>query len=146
MPPKRKDNAGTPAASGPKQKRSKTSFRTPTTAGLEGSAETETGLTTNRVVTLRASASGRRGYRTQDLSTTPTSAHESLPAEPLPSDIPHSFNSSPPPTVDLESDTVDIEPGSSAKSRRKQKNTTTVRNLWLILYQMVPNENIDKTY
>jgi hypothetical protein len=128
MPPKRKDNAGSSAASGPKQKRSKTSFRTPT-AGLEASAETEIGFTTNRVVTLRSSASGRRGYRTQDLSTTPSSSRDSLPAEnlALPPDIPDTFNSIPSPTVDLESDTVDIQPGSSAKSRRKQKNTTTVR-------------------
>jgi hypothetical protein len=129
MPPKRKDNAGTPAASGPKQKRSKTSFRTPTTAGLEGSAETEMGLTTNRVVTLRASASGRRGYRTQDLSTTPSSSHDSLAAEnlALPSDISDTSYFIPPATVDLETDTVDTQPGSSAKSKRKQKNTTTVR-------------------
>ena len=70
MPPKRKESAAIPVASGPKQKKSKTSFRTPTTAALEGttSAASEVG-TKNRVVTLRASSSGRRGYRSQDLST-----------------------------------------------------------------------------
>jgi hypothetical protein len=125
MPPKRKDNAGTPAASGPKQKRSKTSFRTPSTDALEGSAEPEMGSTSNRVVTLRASASGRRGYRTQDLlSTTPSSIHDSLAAEnlALPSDISDTSYSIPPATVDLETDTVetgsvDVQPGSSAKSK-----------------------------
>ena len=36
MPQKRKEGAAPPAASGPKHKRSKTSFQTPTTAALEG--------------------------------------------------------------------------------------------------------------
>ena len=35
MPAKRKDSAAAPAASGPKPKRSRTSFRTPTTPALE---------------------------------------------------------------------------------------------------------------
>jgi len=80
MAPKRKETAATPAASGPKPKRSRTSFRTPTTPALEAatSVASEVGSTStsckNRVVTLRASAGGRRGYRTQDLSTTQSSS------------------------------------------------------------------------
>jgi hypothetical protein len=126
MPPKRKDSASTPVTSGPKQKRSKTSFRTPTT-GLESTqaapSEVGSSSTKNRVVTLRASASGRRGYRSQNLSTAPSSSHDSeLAAEilVLPSD------SIPPQALNLESD-MQLGPDSSAKSRPKQKNTTTVR-------------------
>jgi hypothetical protein len=135
MPPKRKESAATPAASGPKQKRSKTSFRTPTTAALEGttSAAIEVSSTStstkNRVVTLRASASGRRGYRSQDLSTQ-SSSHESLAAEnsSIPSEITGDsditdINDANDPPLDPESDT---QPGSGAKSRPKKKNTTTV--------------------
>ena len=128
MPPKRKESAATPAASGPKQKRSKTSFRTPTTAALGGTTSTasEVGSTStkNRVVTLRASASGRRGYRSQDLSTTQSSSIDSLEAENSdhPTDITDSI-SDPIPPLDVESD---IQSGSGANSRPKQKNTTTV--------------------
>jgi hypothetical protein len=135
MPPKRKDSATAPAASGPKQKRSKTSFRTPTTADLESTqaGPSELGSTKNRVVTLRASASGRRGYRSQDLSTASSSSanSESLNAENLvlPSDDTANSSDSIPP-LNLESE-QDLQPGptgnSSAKSRPKQKNTTTVR-------------------
>jgi hypothetical protein len=129
MPPKRKDNATT---SGPKQKRSKTSFRTPTTstAGLESTqaGPSEVGSTKSRVVTLRANASGRRGYRSQDLSTTSSSSFdsESLTAETLvlPSDISNTCDSIPPPNSESE---IQSGPNSSAKSRPKQKNTTTVR-------------------
>lgn len=132
MPPKRKESAATPAASGPKQKRSKTSFRTPTTAALEGTSSTtsEVGSTSskNRVVTLRASASGRRGYRSQELSTTQSSGPDSSAADNSahpshPSDI--TDISDPIPPLDLESDTQS-QAGSGAKSRPKQKNTTTV--------------------
>ena len=130
MPPKRKESAATPAASGPKQKRSKTSFRTPTTAALEGTSSTtsEVGLTSskNRIVTLRSSASGRRGYRSQELSTTQSSSPDSLGLEAEnsahPTDITDSI-SDPIPPLDVESNT---QSGSGAKSRPKQKNTTTV--------------------
>ena len=132
MPPKRKESAAITVASGPKQKRSKTSFRTPTTAALEGTATTpasDVGSTsTNRVVTLRASASGRRGYRSQDLSTQSSSpSYDSLAADnsTLPSDnigdmadICETI-----PAPDLGNDT---QPGSNAKPRPKKKNTTTV--------------------
>ena len=128
MPPKRKESLATPVASGPKQKQSKTSFRTPMTAALEGttttSAVSDVGSTSkNQVVTLRVSASGHCGYHSQDLSTTQSSSltSDSLEAETsaLPSDtmdelIPH---------LDVESGT---QPSSGAKSRPKQKNTTTV--------------------
>jgi hypothetical protein len=125
MPPKRKE--GAPVASGPKQKRSKTSFRTPTTAALESttsSATSDLGSTsTNRVITLRASASGRRGYRSQDLSTTQSSslASDSLAAET--SALPCDTDGEPIQLLEVESDT---QPSSGTKSRPKQKNTTTV--------------------
>jgi hypothetical protein len=137
MPPKRKESAATPAASGPKQKRSKTSFRTPTTAALEGTASSasEVGLTSttskNRVVTLRASASGRRGYRSQDLSSTQSSSIDSLAAESpsIPSEITGDSDiadiSDLNPPLNLEGDTQPSS-GSGAKSRPKHKNTTTV--------------------
>ena len=136
MPPKRKESAATPAASGPKQKQSKTSFRTPTTAALEGttSAASEVGSTStsskNRVVTLQANASGRRGYRSQDLSTTQSTSHDSLAADnsSIPSEITGNSDitdiSDPNhPPLDPESD---IQLGSGVKSRPKKKNTTTV--------------------
>ena len=134
MPPKRKGNAATPVTSGPKQKRSKTSFRTPTTAALEGTASAasevvQVGPTKNRVVTLRASASGRRGYHSQDLSAAQSSSLESLAVEnsALPSDITSNIadicDPIPPQALYMASDTP---PGPSTKSRPKQKNTTTV--------------------
>jgi hypothetical protein len=138
MPPKRKESAATPSASGPKQKRSKTSFRTPTTAALEGatsSSASEVGTTSstkNRIVTLRASASGRRGYRSQDLSTTQGSSLDS-PDSPGTENSAHPTENTdtsstsdpiqPIPPLDVESDT---QSGSGAKLRPKQKNTTTV--------------------
>src|ERR1700678_1375289 len=145
MPPKIKESAATPAASGPKQKRSKTSFRTPTTAALEGTSSTasEVGSTStkNRVVTLRASASGRRGYRSQELSTTQSSTANSLGAENSahPTDITDSI-SDPIPPLDVESDT---QSGPEAKSRQKQKNTTTV--CYICLNRHFANEIIDQT-
>ena len=128
MPPKRKDSATTPVVSGPKPKRSKTSFRTPMAASLEGNpaGPSEVGLTANRMVTLRTSASGRRGYRSQDLSTTQSStsslASNSLATET--SDLPSATMGEPIQHLDVESDT---QPSSGAKPRPKQKNTTTVR-------------------
>ncbi len=130
MPPKRKDSAVAPVPSGPKPKRSRTSFRTPTTAGLEDTAaqahEVGSSSTKNRVVTLRASASGHRGYRSQDMSTVPssTSTLNSPAADDLalPSSDLDIYDPILPP--DQESD---AQPGPSAKSRPKQKNTTTVR-------------------
>ena len=48
MPPKQKGGAATiPVASCPKQKQSKISFQTPTTAGSEGTTASEVGLTKN---------------------------------------------------------------------------------------------------
>ena len=54
MPPKKKDSSTTPVALAPKQKRSKTSFRTPTMAGLEDTSAlaSKVGLTKNQVITL----------------------------------------------------------------------------------------------
>jgi hypothetical protein len=151
MPPKRKESAATPAASGPKQKRSKTSFRTPTKAALESgttSAASEVGSTSttskNRVVTLRASDSGHRGYRSQDLSTTQSSSIDTLAADSssVPSEIPGDPDiadiSDPP--IDLGGDT---QPSSGAKSRPKHKNTTTVG--YGDLHKHCANENLDET-
>ena len=134
MPPKRKESAATPVASGPKQKRSKPSFRTPTTAALEQttSVSSDVGSTStsskNRVVTLRASASGRRGYRSQDLSTAQSS---SLENSAIPMDIATNITTNitdisdpnPIPPLDPESES---QPDSGPKPRTKQKNTTTV--------------------
>ena len=149
MPPKRKGNAATPVASGPKQKRSKTSFRTPTAAALEDTTGATSGVgpTKNRVVTLRTSASGRHGYRSQDLSTTQSSTLESLAAEnsALPSDITSNIAdiSDPIPPLYIERNTP---PGLGAKSRPKQKNTTTVGYIGYHLNRHFFNINLDKTY
>jgi hypothetical protein len=147
MPPKRKETAAAPVGSGPKQKRSKTSFRTPTPAALEGSTSAasnvgSTSSTKNRVVTLRASATGRRGYRTQDLATSSNSNPASPAAElpHLPPHIPDECDSISHPTEES-----DIHPDSGAKSRPKQKNTTTVRQQLSIAGTSL-TYNIDKTY
>jgi len=145
MPPKRKDNSATSAVSGSKPKRTKSTptFRTPTTAGLEATAASgnSTG-TKNRVVTLRASASGggRRGYRTEDLATSSNSNDASPAAEP--SHIQHECDSISHPTEES-----DIHPQADfgTKSRPKQKNTTTVRSQ-LIIAGISLIYNIDKTY
>jgi hypothetical protein len=127
MPPKRKEGSNAP---GPKQKRSKPSFRTLTTGGLDSTVASEVGssTSTNRVVTLRANAtSGRRGYSTQNLPTTSTSSLNSSLTDNSASPSEICDSESIPPLI-LESD---IPSGSSSnsntKSRPKQKNTTTVR-------------------
>jgi hypothetical protein len=148
MPPKRKDNSGTSAVSGPKAKRSKSTptFRTPTasTTGLGATPASEVNSTKNRVVTLRASASGRRGYRTQDLDTSSNSnnAFPSPELSDLPSHIPDECDSIPHPA-----EVNDIHPQNDlgAKPRPKQKNTTTVRQ-HLIIAGISLSYNIDKTY
>ena len=119
-------STATPPASGPKPKRSKTSFQTPTTPALECATSVanevgspSTSYSTNRVVTLQPSAGGRRGYCTQDLSTTENSA---IPSDIIgDSDIPDISDTIPPLVPES-----DIQPSSGAKSRPKQKNTTTV--------------------
>jgi hypothetical protein len=128
MPQKRKDSAATSVASGPKQKRSRTSFRTPTTAGLDDTVAhaSEVGSTKNRVVTLRASASGRRGYRTQDMSAAPSSSSSLHSSAPNDSDLPSYVSNPCDPILSLNQES-ELQPGPSAKSRPKQKNTTTVR-------------------
>jgi hypothetical protein len=145
MPPKRKDNSGTSAISGPKPKRTKSTptFRTPTTS----TAASES--TKNRVVTLRASASGRRGYRTQDLDTSSNSDKASPSAElsdlRLPSQIPDELecDSIPHPT---EANNINPQADPGAKSRPKQKNTTTVRQHLINITGISMTYIIDKTY
>ena len=147
MPPKRKDTSAS-AVSGPKAKRSKSTptFRTPTTstAGLGATTTSEVNSTKNRVVTLRSSASGRRGYHTQDLATTSNSNNASPAAElsDLPPHISDECDSIPPSTEEN-----DIHPQTDlrSKSRPKQKNTTTVRQ-HLIIEDISLTYNIDKTY
>src|ERR1700734_1217669 len=114
MPPKRKDNSAASAASVPKTKRSKPSFRTPTTAGPMATEESEVNSTKNRVVTLRSSASGRRGYHTQDLAATSNSNPASPSAEPshLPPHIPDECDS-----ILQHTEESDIHPDSATKSR-----------------------------
>ena len=145
MPPKRKDNSATSAASGPTTKRSKPSFRTP---GAKSTEESEVNSTKNRVVTLRSGSSGRRGYRTQDLATTPNSNPPSSSAAEISHLPPHlpdecdncDFVSHPTEESDMHSE-------SGTKSRPKQKNTTTVR-LQLVIagISLTWTYNIDKTY
>jgi len=129
MPFKRKDNAA-----GPKPKRSKTTFRTPTTAALEDIAASQPSSSKNRVVTLRTGASGRRGYRTQELSatcstvddSTPDSNSESSAAAGLTqaSGVPDDISLADIRASELQSDNP---PATSTKPRAKQRNTTTVR-------------------
>ena len=124
MPPKRKDNSATSAASGPKTKRSKPSFRTP---GSKATEESEVNSTKNRVVTLRSTSSGRRGYRTQDLAMT-SNSNPASPATDISHLPPHisdgceNCDSISHPTEESNMHSV-----SNTKSRPKQKNTTTVR-------------------
>ena len=86
---------------------------------MEGTTSSTTNAsstsTKNQVVTLRASASGRRGYCSQDLSTNQSSSPDSLGAENSvhPTDITDSISDMIPP-LDVESDT---QTGSGAKSR-----------------------------
>jgi hypothetical protein len=150
MPPKRKESAATPTASGPKPKRSKTSFRTPTPAALEPatSVPSEVGSTStsskNRVITLRASASGRRGYRSQDLSTTQSSSQDSLAAETsaIPSDM-ISDMADTCETIPPQDPEGDNQPGSNSKPRKEKKNTTTVSNFYI--RREISNKKVDKT-
>jgi hypothetical protein len=132
MPQKRKDDSAASAASGPKTKRSKPSFRTPTTAGPEIAEHSEVNSSKNRVVTLRPSASGRRGYRTQDLAMGSNSnpASPALELSHLPPHILDECDSISHPIEESEiypTEESDKHPKSGTKSRPKQKNTTTVR-------------------
>ena len=121
MPPKRKDDSATSASSGPKTKHSKPSFRTPTTTGPEAINPIK-----NRVVTLRSSASGHRGYHSQDLAT-PSNSNPSSPAADLLDLPPHMSDECNSISHSIEETDLPPESGSTTKSRPKQKNTTTVR-------------------
>jgi hypothetical protein len=114
---------------------------------LEGTTSAASEVSTkNRVVTLRASSSGRRGYRSQDLSTSSqnstldSSAADDSAHPSHPSDI--TDISDPIPPLDLESDT---QSGSGAKSKPKQKNTTTVGYFSWNRHFQVPYDDLDKT-
>lgn len=128
MPPKRKDNNSTSTASGsgPKPKRSKPTFRTPTslTADVSGITNTANQLssTNNRVVTLRTGASGRRGYRTQELAA--ASSSNTTQANDTVDDYEHILSAD----HDITNPEIqnDTPAASKSKGRSKQKNTTTV--------------------
>lgn len=137
MPPKRKDNTSISTTSS-SLKRSKPAFRTPTTTGSNISTLSQPSSSKNRVVTLRTSATGRRGYRSQDFLSNPESNPNFSAIEDLtlPATSPTSES-----TLDtFESDShipcvlhkesgnagTDISSG-KVKPRTKQKNTTTVR-------------------
>src|SRR5258705_4838401 len=134
MPFKRKDNAATPPAAGPKPKRSKATFRTPTTAALEDTAASQPSSSKNQVVTLRTGASGRRGYRTQELSATSSTVDNSTPdsnsessaaaGSTQASGVPDVISLADIRASELQSD---HPPATSTKPRVKQRNTTTVR-------------------
>jgi hypothetical protein len=126
MPPKRKDDSAASASSGPKTKRSKPSFRTPTTTGPTTTGPEAINPIKNRVVTLRSSASGRRGYRSQDLAT-PSNSNPSSPAADLLDLPPHMSDECNSISHSIEETDLPPESGSTTKSRPKQKNTTTVR-------------------
>ena len=151
MPPKQKDNSAT-SVSGSKAKRKKSTptFRTPTTANPEATsiAASELNSTKNRIVTLRASASGCCGYCTQDLTAATTSSNSdnvSAPAAELPHLPSNERDSIPYPTTGESNIHPQAESESGTKSRPKQKNTTTVSQ-HLIIAGISLTYNIDKTY
>ena len=129
MPPKRKDNNSTSAASGsgPKPKRSKPTFRTPTSATAQSSESTHSAnqLTSsnNRVVTLRTGASGRRGYRTQELAA--SSSNDACTVDAYEHISPADYDITGP-ASEIQNNIQNDIPAVS-KGRAKQKNTTTVR-------------------
>jgi hypothetical protein len=127
MPPKRKDGATT-ANAGRVPKRSKPTFRAPTTTTVPDTTISQAASSSrNRIVTLRTSATGRRGYRTQDVVSNPESnpdSDSSAPSnfiDPLPVEDATDIG-----IEGLNTDT-DTPAVVGAKSRSKQKNTTAVR-------------------
>jgi hypothetical protein len=120
MPPKRKDNASGAAGSNPK--RSKPTFRTP------GDATSQAGSSKNRIVTLRTQATGRRGYRTQDLQPSPDPGPDPVPDSfPTTGFLPtlSTFNFGSAGGSDTRSDAYSPR---KTKVQAKKKNTTTVRD------------------
>ena len=71
---------------------------------------------------MQASASGRRGYRTQDFATTSNPTSPAAEPSHLPSHISDECDSISHPTEES-----NIQLDSGTKSRPKEKNTTTVR-------------------
>jgi hypothetical protein len=129
MPPKRKDHNSTSAASvsGPKPKRSKPSFRTPTLAAQVSDSASQPSSSNNRVVTLQTGASGRRGYRTQEL---PAASSSSISVPPnIANDAVEAYEHTSSGEHDITAPEIqnNIPAASESKARTKQKNTTTVR-------------------
>ena len=127
MPPKRKDDYSTSAAtgSGPKPKRSKPTFRTPSTETAQVSEPLpvkQLSSSNNRVVTLRTGASGRRGYRTQELAAASSSSNSTQA-----NDAPNSYDQILPADHDNTGPEIQNDIPAVSKAQRKQKNTTTVR-------------------
>ena len=125
MPPKRKDGTTAP---GRVPKRSKPTFRAPTIVP-DTTISQAASSSKNRIVTLRTNATGRRGYRTQDVVSNPESNPDSdssaLPnfIDPLLVEDATNFGSASTEGLNTGADTPPI----AAKARSKQKNTTTVR-------------------
>ena len=134
MPPKRKDNNTTSAASGsgPKPKRSKPSFRTPTYAAAQVSTSfaNQPSSSNNRVVTLRTGASGRRGYRTQEIPLAEASSSNTTQAN----DAVDAHEHTSPADHDITGPEIQSDIPAVSKGRTKQKNTTTVRLNWYCIY------------
>ena len=136
MASKRKTDAAHPSA----PKKSKPAFCTPqvtaTSTGFSNSVNqtTQPSSSKNRVVTLRTNAAGRRGYRTQDLTTIDNSNTNSDPflspdlsnLIPSVSDVLDDSNSAYTAGPETSSESVSAI-SLVAKQRSKQKNTTTVR-------------------
>jgi hypothetical protein len=149
MPQKQKDNSGV-SGSKAKCKKSTPIFQTPPTANPEATsiAASELNSTENQIVTLQASASGRHGYCTQDLTAATTSSNSdnaSAPAAELPHLLSIERDSIPYLTTGESNIHPQAESESGTKSRPKQKNTTTVSQ-HLIIADISQTYNIDKTY
>jgi hypothetical protein len=130
MPPKRKDNNSSTSAasgSGPKPKRSKPTFRTPSSATAQASSSEnahsaiQLSSSNNRVVTLRTGASGRRGYRTQELAAASSSNSTQATDDGL-----DAYEHIPPADHDITGPEIQNNIPAVTKGRAKQKNTTTV--------------------
>jgi hypothetical protein len=126
MPLKRKDDTN----AGRTPKRSKPTFRAPATTVPNDTTISQASSSKNRIITLRTSATGCHGYRTQDVISNPdtipspdASASPNFNDPLLAGQDSTDFGSA---NINDLNDGTDI-PAVQAKSRRKQKNTTTLR-------------------
>ena len=143
MPLKRKDTAATATSMGPKPKRNKPAFHSiQPTSSLNNTSISQAAPSSSktRVATLRTNPTGRRGYYSQDKSTTSSS-----PPNPA-SDI-NSLSAAG--NLSLASNLATSEPGnysfSNSIPKTKAKNTTAVSNFYLF-YIYITYTNIVKAY